>query len=229
MHSRDTIALGNLAQPSTSLDQELFAPVGGWFKRSMDVMLVTAALIAFSPIFVLVAILVKLSDGGPIFYGHMRVGRGQRMFPCLKFRTMVPNSAEVLEKHLAFDPVAREEWLESRKLKNDPRITPVGKVLRRSSLDELPQLLNILRGDMSIVGPRPVVVDEIKKYGSDAIYYIQARPGLTGPWQVSGRNDVSYESRVAFDRNYVENWSIWTDVAIIAKTVPAVLTARGTY
>lgn len=229
MHSRDTIALANLAQPSNSFDQEVLVPVGGFFKRTMDVTLASLALIAFSPIFLLVALLVKLSDGGPIFYGHMRVGRGEKMFPCLKFRTMVTNSAEALERHLAFDAVARQEWMETRKLKNDPRITVVGRVLRRSSLDELPQLINIIRGDMSIVGPRPVVVDEIKKYGNDAIYYVQARPGLTGPWQISGRNDVSYETRVAYDRHYVENWSIWTDVAIIAKTVPAVLTARGTY
>jgi exopolysaccharide production protein ExoY len=202
-------------------------PVGGRAKRSMDVLFAATALFCFWPLMALLALLIKVSDGGPIFYSHMRVGRNRVLFPCLKFRTMAVNGAEILSQHLAEDPVALEEWQETQKLKDDPRITVVGRVLRKTSLDELPQLLNILRGDMSIVGPRPVITDEIKKYGSDAKFYLMARPGLTGPWQVSGRNDVSYESRVAFDRHYVENWSLLTDVSIIARTVPAVLMARG--
>jgi exopolysaccharide production protein ExoY len=202
-------------------------PIGGRIKRLMDIIIAGATLAAFWPLMLLLAMLVKLSDGGPVFYSHMRVGRNRMLFPCLKFRTMAVNSNELLRLHLAEDPAAQEEWRLTHKLKEDPRITPVGRVLRKSSLDELPQLLNILRGEMSIVGPRPVVTDEIKKYGSDAVFYLAARPGLTGPWQVSGRNDVSYEARIAFDRDYVENWSLLTDLSIIARTVPAVILARG--
>ena len=203
------------------------SPIGGWTKRAMDIMVASAALLCFWPLMLLVALLIKLDDGGPVVFSHKRVGRNRTMFPCLKFRTMATNSAELLRQHLAENPAAQEEWRETQKLKSDPRITVVGRVLRKTSLDELPQLFNVLRGDMSIVGPRPVVTDEIKKYGSDAAFYLMARPGLTGPWQVSGRNDVSYEARVNFDRNYVENWSLLTDISIIVRTVPAVLLAKG--
>ena len=203
------------------------APIGGRAKRLMDIAISSTFLLAFWPLMLLLALLVKFSDGGPILFSHTRVGRNRTLFPCFKFRTMAVNSAELLRCHLAEDATAQEEWQRTQKLKNDPRITAVGRVLRKTSLDELPQLINILRGDMSIVGPRPVVTDEIKKYGSDATFYLMARPGLTGPWQVSGRNDVSYEARVAFDRHYVENWSLLTDVSIIVRTVPAVLLARG--
>ncbi len=143
----------------------------------------------------MVALLVKLSDGGSIFYGHKRIGRGGRIFPCLKFRTMVPKTANAcLTAYLAANPEANAEWIATRKLKNDPRVTRVGAVLRKLSLDELPQIINILQGDMSLVGPRPVVRDELEIYGSAAVYYLKSRPGLTGLWQVSGRNDVSYDS-----------------------------------
>ena len=204
-----------------------FTPVGGRSKRLTDIVLSSIALVCFSPLFVLLAVLVKMSDRGPVFYRHNRVGRNRTMFPCLKFRTMHVDSARLLQQHLADNPAAREEWETTQKLKNDPRITLVGRILRKTSLDELPQLFNILRGDMSVVGPRPVVTEEIKKYGSDAMFYLMARPGLTGPWQVSGRNDVSYEARVAYDRQYVENWSLLKDMAIIVRTVPAVIMARG--
>ncbi|TIM51390.1 MAG: sugar transferase [Mesorhizobium sp.] len=177
----------------------------------------------------MVALLVKFSDGGPIFYGHSRIGRGGRIFPCLKFRTMVQDGERVLAAYLAANPDANAEWTATRKLKNDPRVTRVGAVLRKLSLDELPQIINILQGDMSLVGPRPVVRDELEIYGSSAVYYLKSRPGLTGLWQVSGRNDVSYDSRVAFDRHYVENWSLFEDIRIIIKTVPAVWMSRGCY
>lgn len=204
-------------------------PIGGLLKRSFDIVGSLAGLVLLSPLFLMVALLVKLSDNGPIFYGHKRIGRGGRIFSCLKFRTMVTDGERVLTAYLAANPDANAEWIATRKLKNDPRVTRVGQVLRKLSLDELPQILNILQGDMSLVGPRPVVRDELEIYGSAAVYYLKSRPGLTGLWQVSGRNDVSYDTRVAFDRHYVENWSMFQDIRIIFKTVPAVWMSRGSY
>jgi exopolysaccharide production protein ExoY len=211
------------------IQTDFSSPLGGPLKRTFDITGALLALVTFSPLLLLLALLVKLSDGGPILYGHARVGRGGRTFRCLKFRTMAMNGDAVLAAHLSADPDALAEWMATRKLKNDPRITHVGAVLRKLSLDELPQLLNILYGDMSIVGPRPVVRDELDHYGKAAIFYLRSRPGLTGLWQVSGRNDVSYDTRVALDRSYVENWSFMQDVLIIAKTVPAVCMTRGSY
>jgi len=202
---------------------------GGAAKRSFDVVAAAMALIIFSPIFLLIMALVKCSDGGSAFYGHRRVGHNGRYFHCLKFRTMVPNGDEVLRAHLKADPAAAEEWRRTRKLRSDPRVTTVGTVLRKLSLDELPQLINILRGEMSVVGPRPVVDEELNIYDSHAVYYLSTRPGLTGLWQISGRNDVSYENRIAFDTHYVQNWSLIQDVLIIAKTIPAVCLSRGSY
>nr|WP_274631334.1 sugar transferase [Mesorhizobium shangrilense] len=204
-------------------------PIGGVFKRGFDIIGVSAGILLLSPLFLMLAMLVKFSDGGRVFYGHSRIGRNRQVFQCLKFRTMVENGDEVLAAHFARNPQSREEWLATRKLQNDPRVTRVGAVLRRLSLDELPQMFNILRGDMSIVGPRPVVMDELELYGTAAAYYLNSRPGLTGLWQVSGRNDVSYDARVAFDRHYVENWSFFFDLKIIVKTVPAVFSSRGSY
>jgi exopolysaccharide production protein ExoY len=198
-------------------------------KRTLDVAGAVLGILFLSPLLLVVATLVKLTDGGSIFYGHKRVGRYGREFRCWKFRTMVQNGDEVLERHLADNPEARQEWLATRKLQDDPRVTRVGGVLRKLSLDELPQLLNIVTGEMSIVGPRPVVSDELRYYGSHAHCYLRARPGLTGLWQVSGRNDVSYDARVAFDRQYVENWTFVSDLSIIARTIPAVCLSRGSY
>lgn len=209
--------------------KELTSPLGGTAKRCFDVVSAALALVAFSPLFILISLLVKMSDGGPVLYGHTRIGRGGRMFRCLKFRTMVANGDEVLAAHLRADSAAAAEWAATRKLKDDPRITRVGTVLRKLSIDELPQIINILLGDMSIVGPRPVVREELDHYGKSAIYYLRSRPGLTGLWQVSGRNDVSYDQRVAFDRHYVENWSLTQDIRIIVMTVPAVCMGRGSY
>lgn len=204
-------------------------PLGGGVKRSFDIILVLLALIVFSPLFIMLMALVKFSDGGRVFYGHARIGHNGRIFRCLKFRTMVENGDEVLSQHLRSSPEALEEWRSTRKLLNDPRVTVVGRVMRKLSLDELPQLFNILRGDMSIVGPRPVVEDELELYGTAASHYLRSRPGLTGLWQISGRNDVSYATRVAFDTQYVTGWSLIQDVAIIARTVPAVCLSRGSY
>lgn len=204
-------------------------PIGGMVKRTLDVVIALGALITLFPLFGLVACLVKASDGGPIFYRHMRLGHGRRTFPCLKFRTMVPNGDQVLAEHLRRSRTAAEEWATTRKLKSDPRITAVGATLRKLSIDELPQLINVLRGEMSIVGPRPIVFDEIPMYGDDIQFYFSARPGLTGPWQVNGRSNKSYARRVTLDRGYVENWSVWADLQIVVKTIPVVLAARDAY
>ena len=202
---------------------------GGPFKRGFDVIGAMAALVVLSPLLAMLAGLIKFADGGSVVYGHRRIGRGGKVFRCWKFRTMVENGDEVLNAYLAANPQAREEWEAARKLQDDPRVTRVGAVLRKFSLDELPQILNILRGEMSFVGPRPVMKDELELYGNAAPYYLSARPGLTGLWQVSGRSDVSYGARVAFDRHYVENWSFTSDVKILIRTVPAVFSSRGSY
>ncbi|MBD9375307.1 sugar transferase [Rhizobium sp. ARZ01] len=204
-------------------------PLGGFAKRSFDILAAAVALVFLSPIFLLIATLVKASDGGTVFYGHRRIGHNGRSFRCLKFRTMRVDGDRVLQKHLKSNPEAYEEWRATRKLKDDPRVTVVGTVLRKLSLDELPQLYNILRGEMSIVGPRPVVEDELELYEAAAAYYLRTRPGLTGLWQVSGRNDVSYAARIAFDTQYVRTWSLANDVIIVARTIPAVCLSRGSY
>ncbi|RUM98359.1 sugar transferase [Pseudaminobacter arsenicus] len=205
-------------------------PIGGITKRGFDIVGALSAILLLSPLLLLLAMLVKFSNGGgSVLYGHRRIGRNGEPFRCLKFRTMVENGDEVLAMHLARNPRCRAEWEATRKLQDDPRVTRVGAVLRKLSLDELPQIFNILRGDMSIVGPRPVVMDELELYGAAAECYLKSRPGLTGLWQVSGRNDVSYCARVAFDRHYVENWSFSSDLKIIVRTFPAVLSSRGSY
>jgi exopolysaccharide production protein ExoY len=216
--------------PFSDLDHSaLGLPIGGLAKRTFDMTSAALALVVFSPLFLMIMALVKFSDKGPVFYGHSRIGHKGRMFKCLKFRTMAVNGDELLRNYLRDNPEAADEWRRTRKLRDDPRVTAVGRVLRKLSLDELPQLLNILRGEMSVVGPRPVVDDELKVYDSSAIFYLQTRPGLTGLWQISGRNDVSYESRIAFDTQYVQNWSLVKDVSIILRTIPAVCLARGSY
>ncbi len=203
--------------------------VGDWRKRVLDIAVASAALVLLLPLMLMIALLVKFLSPGPAIYGHERVGFGGRSFRCLKFRTMVSNGDEVLKRHIAGSEAARREWEASRKLKNDPRVTAIGAILRSTSADELPQLINVLRGEMSIVGPRPVVADELRHYGEQSSFYFSARPGLTGLWQVSGRSDVTYEARVNFDRTYCETWSLRKDVALIVKTVPAVLSRKGTY
>lgn len=197
--------------------------VGGWSKRALDILIATTALILLSPLFLMIAALIFFTLKRPIIFSHVRIGHGGRLFHCYKFRTMVANADEVLKKHIESDKSASEEWQATHKLIHDPRVTFFGRLLRVSSLDELPQLINIIRGDMSCVGPRPIVPDELKKYGESAEAYLTARPGLTGAWQVSGRSTLKYDDRVALDREYVENWSLWKDVRILFKTIPAVL------
>lgn len=199
-------------------------------KRAVDILVGLGVLAIASPVMAILWLLVRL-DGGPGLYGHMRVGRDGKMFRCLKFRTMVTNSAEVLEHLLATDARAREEWNRSRKLLNDPRVTRIGRLLRATSLDELPQIFNVLRGDMSLVGPRPVVRSELEQYygGVARGAYLSVRPGLTGLWQVSGRSDASYDQRVRLDTEYVANASLKQDIVILYKTVAVVLRQRGAY
>jgi exopolysaccharide production protein ExoY len=207
--------------------QDQHVPTGGQTKRALDLTVALSALVLLLPLIVLIALLVRFSDNGPVLYRHKRIGFRGREFNCLKFRTMVLNGDEVLQKHLELHPHARQEWIDTRKLTDDPRITSVGAILRKLSLDELPQILNILQGDMSVVGPRPIVQDELSMYGIYSSYYLQSRPGLTGMWQISGRSDTSYSQRVTLDTQYVSTWSMMNDIWIIICTVPAVILAKG--
>lgn len=196
-------------------------------KRLSDI--AGAALIAviFSPL-ILIAVVALSRSGGAIF-GQERVGKGGRPFVLYKFRSMVPDADRALAKLLSSDPEACAEWQRDHKLRNDPRVTRLGAILRRSSLDELPQLWNVIRGDMSLVGPRPVIEAELSKYGRAARYYLGLKPGLTGLWQVTGRNDVNYRRRVALDRRYARTASLTLDAKVLFKTVLVVLSAKGAY
>jgi exopolysaccharide production protein ExoY len=202
-------------------------PLGGTIKRAFDIIAASFGLIVLSPVMILLALLVTASSGGSAFYRHSRVGHCGRMFHCLKFRSMHVDGDRILAHHLAVDAAAQREWSETQKLRNDPRVTPIGRVLRTYSLDELPQLWNVLKGDMSIVGPRPIVLGEVSKYADGIAEYLSARPGLTGLWQISGRSDTSYAQRIELDRRYVREWSFLGDVWIVLKTIPAVILRRG--
>lgn len=203
------------------------APIS--LSRRLDVVIAVLASVLFAPTMVVVALAIWVQDGGPIIYGHLRIGREGKRFRCLKFRSMFTDSAERLAQMLACDPEARAEWARDHKLKNDPRITPVGLFIRKLSLDELPQIFNVLRGEMSVVGPRPIVEAEVCKYGRYFEHYCSVTPGITGLWQVSGRNDVSYRRRVAMDVTYARSKSLAFDLYLIAATVPAVLLSKGSY
>jgi undecaprenyl-phosphate galactose phosphotransferase len=201
-------------------------PISLRLKAGADVTIAATALLILLPLFALLAIIIR-ADGGPAFFAHPRIGIGGRTFNCLKFRTMMCDSDAVLQRLLETDSCAAQEWAATQKLRADPRVTWIGRILRKTSLDELPQLINVLRLEMSLVGPRPIVSREICRYADDIAYYYDTRPGITGLWQVSGRNDTSYARRVELDRWYVKNWSLWQDLAILARTVPAVLSGRG--
>jgi exopolysaccharide production protein ExoY len=204
-------------------------PLGGLIKRGIDIALSGLAIVMLAPLLIGLAFLVQASSPGPVLYGHNRVGFGGKTFKCWKFRSMVTNGDDVLARHLNKNALAQTEWNETQKLREDPRVTPLGRILRKLSLDELPQLFNIFLGDMSIVGPRPIVADEVRRYGPSLGHYLRTRPGLTGLWQISGRSDVGYRQRVLLDRFYVQNWSLTKDIGIILRTVPAVLRSRGSY
>lgn len=204
------------------------APAEQLDKRLFDLALAAMLLILLAPLLTLIAAAVWL-DGGPVFYGHRRIGARGRAFTCWKFRTMVVNADAVLRELLAADPGARDEWERDWKLKSDPRITLLGRFLRTTSLDELPQLFNVLTGDMSLVGPRPIVADEIRRYGGAFHDYMRCRPGITGIWQVSGRNQVDYTRRVRLDREYANRRSFALDCLILARTALVVIARRGAY
>ncbi|MEM7741593.1 MAG: sugar transferase [Pseudomonadota bacterium] len=195
-------------------------------KRVFDVVVASLALIVALPLFLLIGFLVS-RDGGPVFYSHRRVGRGGEPFDCLKFRSMSVNGADILRRHLAENKAARDEWNERRKITNDPRVTRIGRFLRASSLDELPQLINVLRGEMSLVGPRPITDEELARYGRHARNYVECVPGITGLWQVSGRSETTYRRRVALDTVYSIRRDFLLDLEIIVRTVPAVLLRYG--
>jgi exopolysaccharide production protein ExoY len=201
----------------------------GAIKRLLDFSAALAGLIVFSPILLTAGLLIWSHDGGSILYGHKRVGRKGRLFRCWKLRSMVRHGDEVLAAYLAANPDAEREWRETRKLADDPRVTKIGRFIRKTSIDELPQLWNVLVGDMSLIGPRPITREELDRYGKDRRYYLLVRPGITGLWQVSGRSNISYEERVQLDMHYVRNWSLWLDLQLLWQTVPAVLRGTGAY
>ena len=198
-------------------------------KRMLDLALILIGSIVVLPLCLLIALCVKLQSPGPVFYAQRRVGRGGQAIRVWKFRTMLADADELLRGVLCGNPDARAEWSEDHKLKDDPRVTTFGRFLRKTSLDELPQLWNVLKGEMSLVGPRPIVEAEIPKFGDSFEMYTRVPPGITGPWQVSGRNRVSYDERVRLNEHYVRNWSIWLDLFILFRTVRVVLSFDGAY
>ena len=198
-------------------------------KRVVDMFVAACVLLLGAPLLLVLAALVKLTGPGPVLYGHQRVGRSGRSFRVWKFRTMRADGDAILRNHLVRDAGARREWERDQKLRNDPRVTAVGRVLRKFSLDELPQVWNVMKGDMSLIGPRPIATDEVRRYGNGIALYAKVKPGITGLWQVSGRNDTTYEDRVQLDLFYVRHWSPWLDAYILAKTVVALISRDGAY
>jgi exopolysaccharide production protein ExoY len=198
-------------------------PLGGKPKRLMDIVIASLALVLAAPLMLVIAACMLAADGSPVIFAHRRIGFAGRPFDCYKFRTMRRDASEALQQYLADNPDAAREWRETKKLKHDPRITLFGKLLRLSSLDELPQFFNVLLGEMSCVGPRPVVADELPLYGASAADYLSARPGITGLWQVSGRSSIGYAERVALDSRYARDWSLRHDLTILLRTVFAVI------
>ncbi len=216
-------------QPALAMQVGLLSPVALITKRICDVIIVSVGVLLASPLLLFIAAAIRWGSPGPILYSQERIGRHGRRFRAWKFRSMVPNADQVLNDLLASDPVLRAEWAADHKLKNDPRITWIGKFLRKTSLDELPQLWNIFKGEMSLVGPRPIVEAEIEKYGDHYEQYVAVTPGLTGLWQISGRNKTTYEQRIEFDAYYVRNWSLWLDLHILVSTVRVVLLREGAF
>lgn len=218
-----------LIAPATGAEDAEGPSPDTFVKQVFDRLIAAASLLALSPLLIMLAVFIRVKDPGPVLFAHRRIGKGGKAFYCLKFRTMTVNADPILARHLAEHPEAAQEWRETQKLRNDPRVTPLGAMLRRTSLDELPQLINILKGEMSLVGPRPIVMDEVSHYGSAIRDYMAVRPGLTGLWQVSGRSDVGYRERVMLDQQYVRQRNFWVDLGIILRTVSVVLRRQGSY
>lgn len=225
-----TQVLGVLKSDSVflRLENNLRRPMARLLKRSFDVIAASLLILLLSPIIIALYVGLMFDGGSPVF-AHTRIGRNGRPFKCLKFRSMVPNAAAVLADLLDRSAEARAEWQKDFKLKNDPRITPLGNFLRKSNLDELPQLWNVLKGEMSLVGPRPIVAEEVDRYGDKITYYEATWPGMTGLWQTSGRNDLTYAERVSLDVWYVRNWSLWQDLVVLLNTFPLFVRKNGAY
>lgn len=199
-------------------------------KRIFDIFFSSLVMLFFSPLMLLVAFIIKISSPGKVFFSHERIGRGGKKFRCYKFRTMYPDAEERLKEILKENPEKLREWSQNQKLKNDPRITPIGEILRKTSLDEFPQFWNVLKGDLSVVGPRPVVESEIiDHFGPKAEKILSIRPGITGIWQVSGRSDTCYQTRILLDEKYVDQRSMLFDLILIIKTIPSVVLFKGAY
>ena len=201
------------------------------FKKLFDLLFSLFFLIISLPFFIIIALFIKLSSRGPIFYLQERIGKNNIPFRCIKFRTMYPEAKDILENLLMKDDKLKKEFEATHKIKNDPRVTTIGKLLRKTSLDELPQFINVLRGEMSIVGPRPIVNKEKNKYGKNLKKVFSVRPGITGLWQVSGRNNLTYKTRVRLDLNYIENYNFLMDIRILIRTIGVILFPldRGAY
>jgi len=211
------------------IQQNLMLPLPRLTKRCMDLVASIIGGILLLPLLFYIAVAVKMSSRGPILYGHDRIGKDGRHFRAWKFRTMFENSSDVLEYYLEQHPELRQEWEKDHKLRRDPRVTRIGRFIRKTSLDELPQIWNVIRGEMSLVGPRPIVTAEISKYGPYFGLYTMVTPGITGLWQVSGRNKTTYEERLQLDAYYVRNWSPWLDMYLLIRTIRIVLLADGAY
>jgi len=211
------------------LRNNLARPLNRYLKAIFDFIVTLVGTLAISPILVFIALWIYKDSPGPVIFKHIRIGKNGKEFPCYKFRSMCIDAKEKLEKLLDTDPEARAEWEKDFKLKNDPRITKSGAFLRKTSLDELPQIFNVLKGEMSLVGPRPIIKAEMERYGEYINDYLMVKPGITGMWQVSGRNDIDYTERVLLDSWYVRNWSIWIDLVMLFKTIAVVLFRKGAY
>lgn len=204
-------------------------PIGTAVKRFADIVMAVSGIVLLAPLLVICFLLTTLTSPGPVFFRHRRVGFNGKHFYCLKFRTMVTDAPERLNHLLQSDPLAAAEWTANRKLRCDPRVTAIGSILRKSSLDELPQLFNVLRGEMSIVGPRPITDEELDRYASSRGEYLACRPGITGLWQVSGRSRTTYDKRVACDAFYARNWSMALDIKIVIVTIPSLIASDSAF
>jgi Undecaprenyl-phosphate galactose phosphotransferase WbaP len=211
------------------IEAALLLPGARFTKRMVDLGFALSVGVCLLPVIALISLMIRLTTSGPVFYSHQRIGKHGRRFRAWKFSSMLPNADQVLEQYFEQHPDLRLEWTLNHKLKRDPRVTTIGAWLRKTSLDELPQLWNILRGEMSLVGPRPIVQSEIEKYGDTFRTYLRVTPGLTGLWQVSGRNNTSYAERLAYDRYYVQHWSPWLDLYILMRTIKTVILCEGAY